>query len=84
MPASSIATASRGGLALPSSNTPVASESRRNRLRHAIGSAVTLVLKRSAGQLAIGMAISIGQLLQSILVAGQSRDVITLLAIAGS
>jgi hypothetical protein len=30
------------------------------------------------------MAIGIGQLLQSILVAGQSRDVISLLAIAGS
>jgi hypothetical protein len=37
-------------------------------LRHAIGSAVTLVLKRSAGQLAIGMLIGIGQQLQSILV----------------
>ena len=48
-----------------------------------------LVLKRSAGQMAIGLpvgiagAIGVGQLLQSILVAGQSRDVITLLATAG-
>jgi len=47
-----------------------------------------LVLKRSAGQMAIGLpvgiagAIGVGQLLQSILVAGQSRDVITLLATA--
>jgi putative ABC transport system permease protein len=47
-----------------------------------------LVLKRSAVQLAIGLplgiagAIGVGRLLQSILVAGQSRDVITLLAIA--